>query len=976
MPPRRPRRIKTIEKLNLSEHTLDINVRKCSYDKFRFSDIEDYVLTITGGREYQIQAIKQTMIYLWGGGYKSVAELAKENFLKKEHIRERFGSEEIMLGHLPLADRLSGVLHMATGTGKSWVLFAVAYLSLVMNLTKRVLVLGPSSTIIEEGLRDKFQTFISNKEWNDRLPKEYQGKAIELLTNNDSIEDGSIVIENINAIYSIGGIRDTLFKNTEEVLVLGDEIHHAYSHLNFNAIRNALELDREVDPTKGKDSEGKSERLWMQFLKKNEQITRHVGFTGTPYNKDDYFADVIFDYNIRSAVNEKYIKDINPILSTETDDGEMQWTTENRFSVVLSKHIEISKTYAYEKNGKRQVKPITVFYCPNQNNAKKRTEEFIQFLAKWERKTLGSSASSAEAEQQARQKVICVVSNVASSEYKTELDNIEEVDPDRIGGKVEFIFCVAKLLEGWDVDNVFQIVPMEEKIFNSKLLISQVIGRGLRIPRKVSHDDIQMTYPWLTVTNHEKFAAHIRELLDAVTNADMYITTEPLKVIEKDNWRGSHHFSLFNLNYLSGTRLESNSEEENSLVSRELVLTKFDVDENVTIERLKGTDKYVLKKKTVTIDFMVDAIYRRFKAREYEGIHFDFGNGEQSRCPEEAEIRNAILKAMEKSGIPHNELIDENKKEIELYFNSFLPRGKKKRVFENIKGDIVPTSTHNLERGSVRVGELELDATAFLSEVYEEEVDERTNALLNHLRQTRKPAGAGTFSFYDSTGLLAEHGEYVRSIVAEDDRSPYIVNSSVFKTPQSTVLVSHHPEKAFVFLLLEHYEYLEAWIKSPDKGFYSVDYEYWKAGKNRVKRGFNPDFFIKMNLDSYIETIRIKSAQANLDSLRELQEKGYETIIRVVEIKSDEDDDEATPAKAEWATAHFEAVNQKLLDPLPGNFEKKYKPDIKQFYTFDLLKPDGYASWFKNLQEGEITGLKAGVKGSSVGKGTGLQQDV
>jgi type III restriction enzyme len=97
-----------------------------------------------------------------------------------------------------------------------------------------------------------------------------------------------------------------------------------------------------------------------------------------------------------------------------------------------------------------------------------------------------------------------------------------------------------------------------------------------------------MTYPWLTVTNHEKFAGHIRELLDAVTHSDMYIGTEPLKVIEKENWRGMHHFSLFNLNYLSNTKLEDIPEEEQAtLLKRELILTKFDVTENVTIERIK-----------------------------------------------------------------------------------------------------------------------------------------------------------------------------------------------------------------------------------------------------------------------------------------------------------------------------------------------------------------------------------------------------
>jgi len=71
--------MRTVEKLNLSEHILNVNIRKCSYDKFRFSDIEDYVRAVSGGREYQYQAIKQTMIYLWGEGYKDVAELALEN---------------------------------------------------------------------------------------------------------------------------------------------------------------------------------------------------------------------------------------------------------------------------------------------------------------------------------------------------------------------------------------------------------------------------------------------------------------------------------------------------------------------------------------------------------------------------------------------------------------------------------------------------------------------------------------------------------------------------------------------------------------------------------------------------------------------------------------------------------------------------------------------------------------------------------
>ena len=62
------------------------------------------------------------------------------------------------------------------------------------------------------------------------------------------------------------------------------------------------------------------------------------------------------------------------------------------------------------------------------------------------------------------------------------------------------------------------------------------------------------------------------------------------------------------------------------------------------------------------MDSLVDTLYRRFKGREYEGIRFDFGDGEQQRCPDEAEIRNTILIAMENADISNKGLTEDNKK--------------------------------------------------------------------------------------------------------------------------------------------------------------------------------------------------------------------------------------------------------------------------------------------------------------------------
>lgn len=958
----RGRRFRTIDRVNLSEHVLRLNPRRKSIQKFDFSEIEDYVRAVSGDREYQYEAIKDIMTYLWGGGYKNLADLARENFDNNPHLKERFGSEVIMLGHLPLPDRLSGVVHMATGTGKSWVIFAVAYLSLVMGYTKRVLVLGPSSTIIEESLRDKFEEFMGRADWNSLLPNEYQVKPIEILKDNDAIEDGSITIENINSIYREGGINDTFFKGVDEVLVLGDEIHHAYSHLNFNATRNDLEMDQEVDPNVGQQTEEKAERLWMQFLRKHKEITRHIGFTGTPYNKDDYFADVVYDYNIRVAITDQYIKDINPIIGVESDQGDVRWTTESRFEVILQNHLDNFQKYSYEKDSKRRVKPISVFYCPTQNNAQSRSEEFIKFLASKE-KQKQPSLSDSELDQIVRPKLICVISNATDSEYKDKLKNVEEVDPKKVGGSVEFIFSVGKLLEGWDVDNVFQIVPMEERIFNSKLLISQVLGRGLRIPRVLDknngYDLEQLTnnYPMLTVTNHEKFADQIKELVDAVTNSDMLITSEPLVDVGNEDWRCKFHFNIFNLTYLAGEKIVDAPEAPSEVQSRQLKLEKYDTKEHLTIFFDKDKKKYVLDMKSVTLDFIVDELFRRFKAREYEGIRFDFGNGEESRCPTEEEFRETIVTAMKKAEISEDGLVAENKKQIDLYFNQFLPRGKKVRVPVNVMGNLRPISTRKIDRSSMRVGELERDSTAFLSDNFQEELDEKSKALLRYIAEDRtkkKTSGQQLSLIDDPNNFLTKHKEYVKSLVEGDPRPPYIVKLEALKSPQSTVLVSYAPEKEFVFRLIENNEYFDSWIKSPDLGFYSIEYEYWKGGKDRTIRGFNPDFFIKIDIDRYIKLLKAKGETQYLDNLRGLQEKGVETIIRVVEIKSDEDDDEATPAKEARAKVHFEELNKKLSASNPVDVPNEYRVDLKQHYTFDLLKPAGYPNWFSKMINGNL----------------------
>jgi len=196
--------------------------------------------------------------------------------------------------------------------------------------------------------------------------------------------------------------------------------------------------------------------------------------------------------------------------------------------------------------------------------------------------------------------------------------------------------------------------------------------------------------------------------------------------------------------------------------------------------------------------------------------------------------------------------------------------------------------------------------------------------------------------------------EIIRTFVRGDTRPPYVVNTSKLKSPQNIILVSHSPEKEFVFQLIENSDYIDSWIKSPDRNFYSMDYEYWKGGKDRVKRSFNPDFFVKINLDNCISRLESEGKQDHVEKLRKLQDDAMETIIKVVEIKSDEEQDEATPAKEEYAKAHFERVNKKLSALNLADLESRYRSDAKQRYSFDLLTPHHFPGWIADLKKGKL----------------------
>jgi hypothetical protein len=100
---------------------------------------------------FQRDAVREALRFLISDKYADLERLARENWNARVAIQQRHeGGISAYLDRMPLKDRKAVSLDLATGTGKSFVMYALAAIALAEGIVDRVLVLCPSLTI-EEG---------------------------------------------------------------------------------------------------------------------------------------------------------------------------------------------------------------------------------------------------------------------------------------------------------------------------------------------------------------------------------------------------------------------------------------------------------------------------------------------------------------------------------------------------------------------------------------------------------------------------------------------------------------------------------------------------------------------------------------------------------------------------------------------------------------------------------------------------------
>ncbi|MCW3481623.1 DEAD/DEAH box helicase family protein [Neisseriaceae bacterium JH1-16] len=178
------------------------------------------------------------------------------------------------------------------------------------------------------------------------------------------------------------------------------------------------------------------------------------------------FSNIVYHYPLASALNDGFVK--IPAVATRKDFRADQYSSEKLEEIKLEDgihHHEYVKveleTYA-RTHGVKPVKPFMLVVAQDTAHASaiKTHLESEQFF---------------DGRYQGR--VIEVHSNQSGEESDASMQRLLEVEHDEL---TEVVIHVNKLKEGWDVTNLYTIVPLRASA--SEILTEQTIGRGLRLP--------------------------------------------------------------------------------------------------------------------------------------------------------------------------------------------------------------------------------------------------------------------------------------------------------------------------------------------------------------------------------------------------------------------------------------------------------------------------------------------------------------
>lgn len=378
---------------------------------------------------------------------------------------------------------LSVTFALATGVGKTRLMGAFITYLYTQKGIKNFFVVAPGTTVYEKLKKDLGDSsnpkyvfkglgcfslsprVITDEEYSSRNLYAFDTDIHIYIFNIDKFNKENVNMRKEDEYY--GGSFLQSLANLNDLVLIMDESHH------YRAQKGAQALD-ELKPVLG------------------------LELTATPLvkagTKQIPFKNVVYEYPLSKAIEDGYTR--TPYAITRSDIDFFHFGNEALDKLMLQDGIvQHEKTkrsleeYALSHN-KEKVKPFMLVVCSDTNHAAW-VESYIQ--------------SDEFKAGKYKNKVITVHSKKsgAESDFNTRL----LLGVEQANNPVEIVIHVNMLKEGWDVNNLYTIVPLRTAA--SKILREQMVGRGLRLPYGKRTGDKAVDAVMLTA--HDKFEEILAE---------------------------------------------------------------------------------------------------------------------------------------------------------------------------------------------------------------------------------------------------------------------------------------------------------------------------------------------------------------------------------------------------------------------------------------------------------------------------------
>ena len=402
---------------------------------------------------------------------------------------------------------LSLAFVLATGVGKTRLMGTfITYLYTNYNI-KNFFVVAPNKTIYNKLKQDLgnpsnpkyvfkgIDCFVVNP------PKIYSGEDYKNKNMELFPQDIKIYIYNIDKFNSetskmkevnefLGASFFDELSKMEDLVIIMDESHH------YHGEKGALALN-ELKPLLG------------------------LELTATPYykikSKQEKFKNAVYEYPLSKSIRDGYTR--TPYAVTRQDINFYNFGEEELDRMMISdgiichKKIKLELEYYAKNNGKTKVKPFMMIVCKDTEHA----NNIFEYVT-----------SDDFINGEYKEKTLVIHSNQSKAKIEENVEKLLSVES--YENPIEIVIHVNKLKEGWDVNNLYTIVPL--RTASSEVLRKQMVGRGLRLPYGTRTGVKEIDSVMLTA--HSKFDEILKEAQkgDSIFKEGNVIKVEE---IEKEN---------------------------------------------------------------------------------------------------------------------------------------------------------------------------------------------------------------------------------------------------------------------------------------------------------------------------------------------------------------------------------------------------------------------------------------------------------